>query len=326
MKIRTLVLNLMPLVAVAPAMAADAADNYPSQPITIIAPFPPGGGTDQMTRLVGNHLAEATGWNIVTENKAGAGGTIGLSTAARATPNGYHLVMGQVDNMAVAPALYSNLTYDSVKDFTPIVNVAGTGVVILARADSPYKTLEDVVRVSKEKPNSIDYASPGAGTTLHLSGELLQQKAGIKMQHVPYKGSAPAMADLLSGQVPLLFTSVASAAAQLKAGTVRPLAVTSRERSAILPDVPTVAEALGFNDFDVTVWYGLLAPAGTPDAIVQKLNTQMNQVLKTEAMVKAMNAQGAQPIGGTSTDFARTIERDRAMWAPIVESSGAKGN
>jgi tripartite-type tricarboxylate transporter receptor subunit TctC len=317
--IRKLLFALLPLAFVTPTMAND----YPTGPINIIAPFPPGGGTDAMTRLVSTHLAQATGWNVVTENRAGAGGTIGIAGAARANPNGYQLVMGQVDNLAVAPWLYPSLSYNSVKDFAPIVNVAGTSVIIVTRADSPYKTLDDVIKVSKEKPGSIDYGSPGAGTITHLAAVLLQEQAGITMQHVPYKGSAPAMADLLGGQVPILFTSLPSAFGQLTAGSIRPLAVTSSKRSAVLPDVPTVAE-LGYKDFDVTVWYGLLAPAGTPDAIVQKLNGEMNKVLNTEALQKAMNAQGAEPLGGTSAEFAETIARDYKKWEPIVAASGAK--
>src|SRR5690606_9489225 len=216
---------------------------------------------------------------------------IGVAAAARTSPNGHQLVMGQVDNLAVAPWLYGNLSYDSVRDFAPIVNVAGTSVIIVTRSDSPYKTLDDLIKAAKEKPGGVDYGSPGAGTITHLAAVLLQEEAGITLQHIPYKGSAPAMADLLSGQVPILFTSLPSAFGQLKAGSIRALAVTSSKRSAITPDVPTVAE-LGYKGFDVTVWYGLLAPAGTPDAIVQKLNTEMNKVLSTDAMKKAMGEQG----------------------------------
>lgn len=317
--IRKLLFALLPLVVAAPTLA----DTYPTAPINIVAPFPPGGGTDSMTRLVSNHLAQATGWNVITENRAGAGGTIGIASAVRGTPNGYQLVMGQVDNLAVAPWLYPSLSYDSVKDFAPIVNVAGTSVIVVTRTDSPYKTLDDMIKKAKEQPGSVDYGSPGAGTITHLAAVLLQEQAGITMQHVPYKGSAPAMADLLSGQVPILFTSLPSAFGQLTAGSIRALAVTSSKRSAVLPDVPTVAE-LGYPGFDVTVWYGLLAPAGTPDAIVEKLNAEVNKILSSEDLKKAMNAQGAEPLGGTPATFAETIARDYEKWGPIVEASGAK--
>lgn len=320
--IRKLLLALLPLAMAAPAVA-DTADNYPSGPINIIVPFTPGGGTDSMTRLLSNHLAQSTGWNVVAENRAGAGGTIGVAAAARTSPNGHQLVMGQVDNLAVAPWLYGNLSYDSVRDFAPIVNVAGTSVIIVTRSDSPYKTLDDLIKAAKEKPGGVDYGSPGAGTITHLAAVLLQEEAGITLQHIPYKGSAPAMADLLSGQVPVLFTSVPSAFGQLSAGAVRGLAVTSSKRSAVLPDVPTVAE-LGYEGFDVTVWYGLLAPAGTPDAIVQKVNAEVNKILKSDELTKAMNAQGAEPLGGSSAEFAETIKRDRAKWEPIVAASDAK--
>lgn len=321
MKLRKIFLVSLPLLLTVPALA----ENYPSKPITIIVPFTPGGGTDNMTRLLSKKLTESAHWNVVAENKAGAGGTIGLATAARGKPDGYELVMGQADNLAVAPWLYKNVAYNPVKDFSPIINVAATAVVIATRADSPYKTLADVIRAAKADPDAIDFASPGTGTTVHLAGELLQNAAGVKMQHIPYKGSAPAMSDLLGGQVPLAFTSIPSAYAQLKAGTIRALAVTSAQRSSILPDVPTVAE-LGYKDFNVSVWYGLLAPAGTPKAIVDLLNKQVNQILDTPDMKQAMNAQGAEPIGGTPEAFATTIARDYEKWGAVVKAAGVQAN
>lgn len=316
-----LLFALAPLALAAPAVSM--AQTYPVNPVNIVVPFPPGGGTDSMTRLVANALAEHTGWNIVAENRAGAGGTIGLGSAARATPDGYRLAMGQLDNLAVAPWLYPDLSYDSLKDFTPIVNVAGTAIVVVTRADSEFKTLKDVIDAAKAKPGSIDYGSPGAGTSTHLAAVLFQEEAGLTFQHIPYKGSAPAMADLLGGQVPLVFTSVPSAFAQLKAGSIRALAVTSSKRSSILPDVPTIAE-LGYDGFDVTVWYGLVAPAGTPDEIVQKINTEVNAILSSEALTKSMNGQGAEPLGGTSAEFAQTIQNDLKKWEPIVKASDAQ--
>lgn len=319
--IRKLLLATLPLLLTTPAMA----DSFPAKPITIIVPFTPGGGTDSMTRLVSKKLSDSTGWNVIAENRAGAAGTIGITAASRANPDGYQLVMGQVDNLAVAPWLYKNLSYDPIKNFSPIVNVAGTAVVVVTRTDSPYKTLDDVIKAAKASPKSINYASPGTGTITHLAAELLQNAAKIQLQHIPYKGSAPAMADLLGGQVPVLFTSIPSAFSQINAGSVRALAVTSPKRSAILPDVPTVAE-LGYKDFDVTVWYGLLAPAKTPDAVVQRINKEVNKILASDDLKQSMNAQGAEPLGGTSAAFADTIERDHKKWGPIVEASGAKAN
>jgi len=321
MMMRKVFLAILPFLFAAPALAED----YPTKSITIIVPFTPGGGTDNMSRLVGKMLSESTGWNVLADNRAGAGGTIGLAAATRAKPDGYELVMGQADNLAVAPWLYKSVTYNPVKDFTPIVNVAATAVVIATRADSKYKTLDDVIQAAKASPNSIDYASPGTGTTVHLTGELLQNAAGIKMQHIPYKGSAPAMADLLGGQVPLAFTSIPSAYSQLKAGTVRALAVTSAQRSSILPDVPTVAE-LGYKDFNVAVWYGLLAPANTPEAIVKRVNEEVNKILATTEMKEAMNAQGAEPIGGTPEAFAATIKADYDKWGEVVKAAGVQVN
>ena len=313
---------LLALVPLAIATSA-VAQTYPVNPISITVPFTPGGGTDSMTRLVSQHLANATNWNVIAENRAGAAGTIGLATVARAAPDGYNLVMGQVDNLAVAPWLYPNLSYDSLKDFAPIINVAGTTVIKATTADSPYKTLEDLIEAAKREPNKIDYASPGAGTITHLAAVLFQEEAGISLQHIPYKGSSPAMADLLGGQVPILFTSVPSAFPQLQAGAIRGLAVTSKARSPILPEVPTIAEH-GYKDFDVTVWYGLLAPAGTPPAVLQQINTEMNKTLSSESVKQAMYAQGAEPLGGTAQEFAQTIENDYKKWEPIVKASAAE--
>lgn len=309
-------------VCLLPAMAAPAAaTNYPDKTITINVPFPPGGGTDALSRLISQSLSEQTGWNTVAENRPGAGGTIGVAHTARANPDGYQLVMGQVDNLAVAPWLLP-LSYDPLKDFTPIANVATTALVVVTYMDSPYQTFDDLITAAKTNPGKVDYASPGTGTITHLAAELLQDTADIKLQHIPYRGSGPAMADLLGKQIPIMFTSVPAAMAAINGKQLRPLAVTSPSRSPVLPDVPTIAES-GYDGFDVTVWYGLLAPANTPDSIVQTLNKEVNVVLKSDNVQKTMSAQGIAPIGGKSEDFRKTIEQDYKKWEPIAKASGA---
>lgn len=237
--LRALMFSACALAACAPA----AAQQYPNQPIRVIVPFTPGGGTDFLSRTVAAKLSDSVKWNVVAENRPGAGGTIGITTAARAKPDGYEIVMGQVDNLAVAPSLYSKLAYDPVKDFEPIGIVGEAPLVIVAGKNGPYKSLKDLIAAAKKAPGTINYGSPGAGTITHLAAELLQLQAGIKLVHVPYKGSGPAMADLLGGQVPVIFTSIPSAAPQIKAGSAIPLAVTSLKRSPAMPDVPTIAES-----------------------------------------------------------------------------------
>ena len=244
----------------APAFAQDAAD-YPSKAIRLVIPFPPGGGTDILSRVVANKLTEATNWTVVPENKAGAGGTIGITEAAKAAPTGYEMVMGQKDNLVLGPYLYKSLPWHPVKDLTPVAHVAYTPVIIATSVNSPYKTIADVVAAAKAKPTQITYGSPGNGTSIHIAGHLFEKAADIQLTHVPYKGSNPALMDAIAGNVDLLVSSVPSAIGQIKAGKLRPLAVTSAQRATSLPDVPTMQEQ-GIKDFDVSTWYALFMPAG----------------------------------------------------------------
>jgi tripartite-type tricarboxylate transporter receptor subunit TctC len=307
--------------AQAPAPAAAGA--YPTKPIRLIVPFPPGGGTDILSRLVATKLTDSAKWTVVADNKAGAGGTIGIGEAAKAAPTGYDLVMGQKDNLVIGPWLYKNLPWDPTKDLTPVAHVAWTPVVIATSVNSPYKTLADVVTAAKAAPATITYGSPGNGTSIHLAGHLFEQAAGIKLSHIPYKGSNPALMDALAGNVNLLVSSLPSAMGQIKAGKLRPLAVTSAKRSSSLPDVPTVAES-GFKDFDVSTWYGLFAPAGTPANVVSAVNAEVNKLLATADMKAAINAQGAEPEAMSPAQLGTLLKKEYAQWKGIVESSGAK--
>ena len=296
---------------------------YPNKAIRLIIPFPPGGGTDILSRLVASRLTENAGWSIVPENKAGAGGTMGITEAVKAAPTGYDMVMGQKDNLVVGPWLYGNLAWDPTKDLIAVAHVAYTPVVIATAANSRFKTLADVVSAAKAKPNSVTYGSPGNGTTIHLAGHLFEKAAGVDIRHVPYKGSNPALLDALAGNVDLLVSSVPSAIAQIKAGKLRALAVTSATRSTSLPEVPTVAES-GYKDFDVSTWYGLFMPAGTPAAMVNTVNAEVNKLLSKAEVIAAIHAQGAEPQAMKPDQLAALLKADYAKWKGIVQASGAK--
>ncbi len=306
-----------------PAHAQAPAPAYPNKPIRLIVPFPPGGGTDILSRLVATKLTESAKWTVVADNKAGAGGTIGIGEAVKAAPTGYDIVMGQKDNLVIGPWLYKNLPWDPTKDLTAVAHVAYTPVIIATSVNSKYKTLADVVAAAKAAPGTITYGSPGNGTSIHLAGDLFEKAADIKLSHIPYKGSNPALMDALAGNVDLLVSSLPSAMGQIKAGKLRPLAVTSAQRSSSLPDVPTVAQS-GFKDFDVSTWYGLFAPAGTPAAVVTALNAEVNKLLGTAEMKAAIHAQGAEPLALTPAQFDTLLKTDYAKWKGIVEASGAK--
>ena len=291
------------MAAVAPAQADPA---WPSKPIRLVIPFPPGGGTDILSRLVANQLTQSAKWTVVPDNRPGAGGTIGIAEAVRATPNGYELVMGQKDNLIVAPWLYKTVKYDPTKDLVAVTHVAYTPIMIVAPANSPFKNIADVVAAAKRAPGSIKYGSPGNGTTIHLAAEIFSQAAGIKLLHVPYKGSNAAMMDAIAGNVDLMVASVPSAMAQIKAGKLRALAVTSATRSTSLPDVPTLAES-GYKQVDVSTWYGIFAPAKTPREVVDKLA-----------------AEGSSPTGGTAKQFGEFTRADAQKWAALIREANIK--
>ncbi|WOP14382.1 tripartite tricarboxylate transporter substrate binding protein [Ottowia sp. SB7-C50] len=315
--------TLAPFLAIGLLAGAAHAQTYPDKPIRMVIPFPPGGGTDILGRLVAQKLTEANKWTIVPDNKAGAGGTLGITEATKGKPDGYDMVMGQKDNLVVGPWIYKNLTWNPVKDFTPVAHVAWSPVIIATSATSKYKTLADVVAAAKAAPDTITYGSPGNGTTIHLAGDQFEKAAGIKMRHIPYKGSNPALMDALAGNVDLLVSSVPSAMAQVKAGKLRPLAVTSAKRSTSLPDVPTVAES-GYKGFDTSTWYGLLMPAGTPAPVARQMNAAVNKLLATPELQKAIHDQGAEPLSMTPEAFAEQLRRDYQGMEKIVRDAGVK--
>ena len=311
------------LVGYAQAQTQTLPEAYPTKPIRLIVPFPPAGGTDILARLISSKLTEQHKWIFMIDNKPGAGGTIGITEAVKAAPNGYEIVMGQKDNLVIGPWLYKNLRWDPTRDFIAVAHIAYTPVLIATGSDSKYKSLGDVVAAARKDPEAINYGSPGSGTSIHLAAELFEKAAGIKFTHVPYKGSNPALLDAIAGNIDLLVSSVPSAMGQVKGGKLRPLAVTSAKRSSSLPDVPTVAE-LGFKGFDVSTWYGLLVPAGTPAHVVTTLNSEVNKLLANPEVRAAIKAQGAEPEAMTPANFASMLKADYLKWKEIVETSGAK--
>ena len=315
--------KLAPLLALGLIATAAHAQTYPEKPIRMVIPFPPGGGTDILGRLMAQKLTESNKWTIVPDNKAGAGGTLGITEAAKGKPDGYDMVMGQKDNLVVGPWMYKSLPWNPVKDFTAVAHVAWSPVIIATSANSKYKTLADVVAAAKAAPDTITYGSPGNGTTIHLAGDQFEKAAGIKLRHIPYKGSNPALMDALAGNVDLLVSSVPSAMAQVKAGKLRPLAVTSAKRSTSLPDVPTVAES-GYKGFDMSTWYGLMMPAGTPAPVVNQMNDAVNKLLATPEMQKAIQDQGAEPLAMTPEAFTQQLQRDYQGMEKIVRDAGVK--
>jgi tripartite-type tricarboxylate transporter receptor subunit TctC len=301
---------------------AAAAQDYPTKPIKLVVPFPPAGGTDIMSRVVAQKLTDANKWTIVVDNRPGAGGNIGVDAAAKSAPDGYTLVMGQTSNLAINPSLYKDLPYDPLKDLAPVVLVGEGPIALAVRNESPLKSVADLVAAAKAKPDAITMASPGSGTVAHLSGVRLMQAAGVHFEHIPYKGASAAIPDLLGGNVDFYVSSVPSVQGQVAAGRLRVLAVTSKRRSPILPNVPTVGET--YPGFQAVTWFGILAPAGTPAPIVAKLNAEINKALQDPAVRKSIEKEGGEVIGGTPQQFADLMKAEHAAWSTVVKASGAK--
>jgi tripartite-type tricarboxylate transporter receptor subunit TctC len=317
---RTLVLSLPAAALAAWAPRAVQAQAFPSKPITLIVPFPAGGTTDILARIVGEAMGKDLGQAVVIDNRGGAGGNIGTQQAARAAPDGHTLLMGTVGTHAINASLYKKLPFDPVKDFAPLSRVAMVPNLLVAHPSRPYKTVQELI--AHAKANKVNYASSGNGTSIHLSGELFKSLAKVDMVHVPYKGSAPAVNDLLGGQVDIMFDNMPSALPHVKAGKLRALAVTTSKRSAELPDVPTIAEA-GVPGYEATSWFGLFAPAGTPAPVLDKLSASLAKVLKDPEVTRKIAEQGGEPHAEKPQEFAAFIQKETAKWAQVVKASGA---
>ncbi len=313
---------LFALLALVAAVAPAHAQSYPTKPLRLIVPFPPGGGTDFVARTVANELGKSTGWTVVVDNKAGAAGTIGLVEAARAPNEGYDMVIGQADNMIIAPATMKNPGIDPTKDLTPVIQLAISPNLIMTRADSKFQSLGDAIAAAKANPTAVTYGTAGHGTFAQLAIELLMQTAGFKWVEVPYKGASPAITDLLGGHVSLAALSVASGMPHIRGGKVRGLVVTSTKRSPALPDVPTVGEA-GFPGFEAVGWLGIMVPNGTPPAVIARLNAEFGKVMQSPDVQKALIAQGVEAkTGSTPEEFGSMIRSETAKWHKIVRDAG----
>ena len=316
---RFVVAALAAVVLAAPLCAQD----YPSRPIRLIVPFPPGGGTDAVSRLVAQELSKQTGWTVVVENKAGAGGMIGLQEAAKARNEGYDMVMGQVDNMVIAPAVQRTGIVDPMKDLTPVIQVASSPFLFMAATGSKYNTLGDWVSEAKANPGKMTYGTAGYGTFTHLAVELLQNAGNFKAVQVPYKGASPAITDLLGGHIPMAALSIASGMPHIQGGKVKGLAVTSAARSPALPDVPTVAES-GFPGFEANGWLAIFVPNGTPPAVIAKLNAEIGKVMQSAEMKKQLLAQGVEARTSTPEQLGAMVRSETAKWGKIITDAGIK--
>jgi tripartite-type tricarboxylate transporter receptor subunit TctC len=303
--------------------AALAQDAYPNKPIRLVIPFPPAGGTDSLSRAIAYSMGSNTKWTFVLDNKPGAGGNIGLAEAARAAPDGYTIAMGQTANLAVNPALYSKMPFDPLKDFTPIALVSSQPLILVVDSKSQYKSLKELVDAAKANPGKINMASSSNGTIGHIGGELFQRRAGITMTHVPYKGAGAAVTDLMGGSVDCFFGNTQAVGGLVTGGKLRPLAVTSPKRLANFPDVPTVAE-LGYPGFEAATWSGLVAPAGTPKAVVDRLNAEVQKALGTAEMKQKLYEDGSTPLGGTPQQFAEFIKSEHVKWGTAVREANIK--
>lgn len=317
---------LAPAILLAALLAAAPfarAQPYPNKPIKIVAPFPPGGPVDILSRTIGSRLSQRLGQPVIVENRAGAAGNIGSDVVAKSPPDGYTLLMGFVGTHAINPSLYAKMPYDNVNDFEPISLVAVVTIMLVVHPSVPARSVSELVALAKSKPGQLTFGSPGHGTPQHLAGELFNTMAGVKMLHVPYKGAVPALSDLLGGEISMIFSSMPPALPHVKNGKLRALGVTSPARSPAAQELPTIAET-GLTGYVVENWYGILAPRGTPKEIVAKLNTEIVAVLQMSDVRESLSVQGAQPLTSTPEQFAAYIKDETAKWSSIIRTSGVK--
>ncbi|BBL23197.1 MULTISPECIES: Bug family tripartite tricarboxylate transporter substrate binding protein [Comamonas] len=308
-------------LAVAGGAAAQGA--FPSKPINIIVPFSAGGTTDILARIVGQYLGEELGQPVIIDNRPGAGGNIGGMAAARSAADGYTLFMGTVGTHAINQSLYSKMPFDPIKDFAPLSRVATVPNLLVANPAQPFKNVKELIAYAKANPGKVNFGSSGSGSSVHLSGELFKSMTKVDMVHVPYKGSAPAMTDLLGNQISVMFDNMPSAIQHVRSGKLRPIAVTTAKRSRELPDVPTIAEA-GVPGYEATSWFGLWAPVKTPADVQQKLHAALVKVLKNPAVIKKIEDQGGDVVIDTQAQFDAYIKSEAAKWGKVVKESGAQ--
>jgi tripartite-type tricarboxylate transporter receptor subunit TctC len=302
-----------------PAVAQD----YPNRPITLVVPFPPGGSTTIVARIVADKMSEALGQSIVIDNRGGAGGTIGSRAVSKSAPDGYTILLGYSGTLAIGPTLYGNVGYDPRKDFDPIGRIGTAPNTLVVHPSVPVHSVAELIAYAKANPGKVNYGSAGIGTVSHVCGEYFANVAGVTLTHIPYKGTGPAIIDLLGGHIPMAFAPVPATHENAQSGKLRMLAVTSAMRSTLLPDVPTIAEA-ALPGFEAVLRYGLVAPPGTPRAIIARLNAALNAALTSEDVRARLAIDGAEPLPGTPADYGADIDREETQWSKVVKASGAK--
>jgi tripartite-type tricarboxylate transporter receptor subunit TctC len=314
---------LLAFIAFAALSAAAVAQPYPNKPVRVFVPYPPGGGTDVLARIVAPKLSENLGQQVVIDNRPGAGGTLGSAIAARAPADGYNLLILNTLPHTSAAGLYAKLGYDPVKDFTAVGMVAATPYVLAVHPSVPANTLAEFIALARARPGALNYASAGTGSATHLAAELFKSVTKVNLTHIPYKGGGPGISDLLGGQVQLTFENILALMPHIKAGKLRALAVTSRKRSLIFPDLPTVAEA-GYPDFDVVGQFGFVVPAGVPREIIAQLNAELTKAMKSPELVNQLNSQGSEPRTSTPEEFDAIIRAESAKWLAVIRDAGIK--
>ena len=306
---------------------AGGALNFPAKPIRFIVPYPPGGSLDQVARALADKMKDGLGQPVPVENRPGAGGNVGADVIAKSAPDGYSIVMGAVATHAINPALYAKMPYDAVKDFQPITLVASTPNVLIVPPNSPLKSAKELIDYAKRNPGKLNFGSGSNGSTGHLAGELMKQQTGTFIVHIPYSGGNPALLALMAGQTDLMFDNLANASAQIKAGKVKPLAVTTAKRSQFAPELPTMTESdARLKDFDLDTWFGIMAPAGLPRPVLDRLHSEIVKAMAAPELKALFTRLGAEPGGNSPQEFAAFIERERAKYARIVKLSGAKAD
>ncbi len=320
---RGFIVTALAVLVLTGACESVRAADYPTRPITLVVPFPPGGSTTVMAHNVADKLSTTLGQPIVVENRGGAGGTIGTRFVAKAPPDGYTILLSYTATMAIAPAMNANAGYDPLKDFAPIGMIGAAPSVLVVHPSMPVHSVVELIAYAKKAPAPLQYGSPGVGTVNHLAGEYLANEAGIKLLHVPYKGNGPALTDLLGGHIPMMFVPIPVAIGNIKAGTLRGLAIASAKRSNLLPDLPTLVES-GIPNFEVALRYGLVAPAGTPRAVIVLLNKELNSALATEDVKSRLATEGAEALPGTPEAYAADIGGEEKKWGGLVKKLGLK--
>jgi tripartite-type tricarboxylate transporter receptor subunit TctC len=302
---------------------ARAQADYPNRPVTLVVTVPPGGAADFVARLIGNKLSEALGQSVVISNRAGAGGTTAAVQVSKTDPDGYNLLLNTIATHGIGPHIYANLGYDPVKDFAPVILIAKLPLILAVNADVPAKSVSELVALAKAKPNELSFSSAGTGGAPHLAGELFKSLTGTELLHVPYRGSGPAVIDLIAGRITMMFDATPSLLPNITAGKLRPLAAASPQRHRLLPDVPSFAE-LGYPKMDIALWYGIVTRGGTPVPIVQRLNTELAKILQMPDVRKALADQGADVSSGSPEDFAAFMRNESERWSAVVKQAGIK--